>query len=385
MKQRIKGLFAIVIAVAVLMSFTVVAYARNEDGTPERGNLRYDLGSNWVSGKTIYPGDILYGMCSGGYFVQVDADNEIIPGGTGSVYNDKGVEQDIKCYSAYEELSVPNNAEGYDGYTLKVDVYKDKSNVSYRADDTYPINQVYFEPIEIKYTIYYDANAEYCVGSIEPLEVGYHTTKALSDGTGLSREGYKLKSWALVSDKDGNIQNEPIAELELGSSAAGLSNKNGADVFLKAIWEEKNCTISYDANGGNGNIEDQTELFNKEAVLSDGMEFDRDGYTLVEWNTQDDGTGEVFSLGGKMTVKNDVTLYAVWEKEEDTPPDGDDNVIEPDNPVDTDNSAISPRVPKTGEEANVMMIIILFICSFVVAVAIFLVIYKVNVGGKYSK
>lgn len=375
MKQRLKGLFAIVMALAVLMSFTVVAYARDAEGNPESGYLY----GRWYDGEVIYPGDILCGAFSGGGIVQVDANDKIIPGGNSPVYDEDFNLQDFKCYGEQDEFVVPDNDEGYDGYILEVGLYLDQNNKSYYVPNTQYLSQFYLNPIEITYTINYDVNAEDCIGSVEPLEASYFTDKTLSDGAGLSRAGYRLMGWSMLPNEDGFVKT-----LELGGSAAGLSKVNGANITLYAIWEEeKYCCLDYDANGGNGNIEEQRILLGEEVKLSNGMEFDRDGYTLVGWNTQAGGKGESYRLGGIMDIQSDVTLYAIWEKD-----DKQDNLLDDDitsnKPVDPDNDnpAISPEVPQTGGETNVMMIVILFICSFTV---ICLVIYKFNVAGKYSR
>lgn len=393
MKQRVKGLFAIVVAFTVLMSFAAVASARDIYGDPEG----FWVDTYWGDGEIVYPGDSIYGHYSGGYVLQVDENNVIMPGATNEVYDSDGNELDYKCYDECNGFTVPDNEDGYDGYTLEVRLYKDKNNLCYYGPGGAPLPQFYIRPIEITYTINYDANAEDCIGRIEPLHTGYFSTEYLSDGTGLRRPGYKLKEWARVIPADSSADPATYEYLDLGSSAARMSKRNGDDITLLAVWEEAEYgTISYNANGGNGSIEDQTELLDEEAVLSDGMEFDRDGYTLVEWNTRNDGTGRSFSLGARMMVNNDVTLYAVWEKDEDqgdSSDDGeqddssddndDDSTIISEKPVEPDKSDKAPDVPQTGGEANAMMI--LFICSLVVSGAIILVIYKINVGGKYSR
>lgn len=376
MKQRVKGLFAIVVAFTVLMSFAAVAYARDIYGDPEG----FWVDTYWGDGEIVYPGDSIYGHISGGYVLQVDENNVIMPGATNEVYDSDGNELDYKCYDECNGFTVPDNEDGYDGYTLEVRLYKDKNNLCYYGPGGEPLPQFYIRPIEITYTINYDANAEDCIGSIDPLKVGYHTDKSLSDGTGLRRPGYKLKEWARVIPATSPADPDTYEYLDLGSSAARMAKRNNEEITLLAVWEEeKHCTISYDANGGNGSIEDQTELIDEEAVLSDGMEFDRDGYTLVEWNTQADAKGEPYRLGQPITVRDNLKLYAVWEKDDSS----DDSTIISENPVESDKSDKAPYVPQTGDEANAMMI--LFICSLVVSGAIILVIYKINVGGKYSR
>ena len=75
-------------------------------------------------------------------------------------------------------------------------------------------------------------------------------------------------------------------------------------------------TISYDANldGAGGTTADQTNNFTGDQVATSACGFSKSGYKFKWWNTKDDGTGEDFYVGEKVTIASaDVTLYAVWE------------------------------------------------------------------------
>ena len=69
-------------------------------------------------------------------------------------------------------------------------------------------------------------------------------------------------------------------------------------------------TVSYNANGGSGDISDDTGA---SIDLSDGSGFTPPSanYSFAGWNTDEHGTGTSYS-SGQTGVKADLTLYAVW-------------------------------------------------------------------------
>ena len=78
------------------------------------------------------------------------------------------------------------------------------------------------------------------------------------------------------------------------------------------------CTISYDPNGGEG--EWQTVAYNIEEHIRPNTSigtsiFSREGYTLLNWNTEADGSGTSVGLGSRVSVPDGkLTLYAQWAK-----------------------------------------------------------------------
>lgn len=81
-------------------------------------------------------------------------------------------------------------------------------------------------------------------------------------------------------------------------------------------------TIEYLANGGEGissvgnavkRSYDITEHIRPNVSIGTDL-FARDGYTLIGWNTEPDGSGTRVGLGSRMTVDGSATLYAEWAK-----------------------------------------------------------------------
>lgn len=88
-------------------------------------------------------------------------------------------------------------------------------------------------------------------------------------------------------------------------------------VHLFILKDENLCTVRYDQNDGTGNsfsvkYELNGHLYPNTEIGTDKME--REGYTLIGWNTQRDGNGNFVGLGSRFAFEEDCqTLYAVWK------------------------------------------------------------------------
>lgn len=74
------------------------------------------------------------------------------------------------------------------------------------------------------------------------------------------------------------------------------------------------CTITYDANGGTGDVGTQTTLQSIEAAITPENVPTREYYQFVGWNTKADGTGTSYGDGANITITEDTTLYAQWSQ-----------------------------------------------------------------------
>ena len=74
------------------------------------------------------------------------------------------------------------------------------------------------------------------------------------------------------------------------------------------------CTVTYDANGGEGTIIDNTEYTNGATVtvLGNFGKFTKKGYAFTGWNTEADGSGESYKHDETFTITTNTTLYAQW-------------------------------------------------------------------------
>ncbi len=88
-------------------------------------------------------------------------------------------------------------------------------------------------------------------------------------------------------------------------------------IRVKPELTREYCAITYHANGGEGR--DVTKTYDLRHHLRPNTElgrdlFTREGYTLVCWNTEPDGSGVRVGLGSRVTVDQTLTLYAQWAK-----------------------------------------------------------------------
>lgn len=94
------------------------------------------------------------------------------------------------------------------------------------------------------------------------------------------------------------------------TNPAKLSNNSGTarKMFLYAVEvymePAASYTITYDANGGTGTMENTTN------TVAD-CEFTYSGKDFVEWNTKSDGTGDSYDPGD--VAASDLDLFAIWQ------------------------------------------------------------------------
>lgn len=80
----------------------------------------------------------------------------------------------------------------------------------------------------------------------------------------------------------------------------------------KSVIISKNCTISYDPNGGKGTINPLTAMIGIPICINENT-FVREGYDFVGFNTAEDGSGDAYGSQETATFWGDTTLYAQWE------------------------------------------------------------------------
>lgn len=92
-----------------------------------------------------------------------------------------------------------------------------------------------------------------------------------------------------------------------------IYNRALTDSEIHALYNGnlKVCTISFVANGGEGNMAAQKPLTGTTLALPANT-FTREGYLFQGWATSPDGP-IVYSDGAEITLDSDKTLYAVWD------------------------------------------------------------------------
>lgn len=118
-----------------------------------------------------------------------------------------------------------------------------------------------------------------------------------------TKEGYIFEGWV-----ENNI-NIPTKEFVITTETVGQK-------VYTAVWEPIKYKISFDSNGGTGEMEDENFVYDVPQVLMPN-EFSKEGYDFAGWNTKVDGTGITYSnvdtiFNLTKTSNEDITLYAQW-------------------------------------------------------------------------
>ncbi len=71
-------------------------------------------------------------------------------------------------------------------------------------------------------------------------------------------------------------------------------------------------TLYYDENGGSGTMEEQTIEEGGSVTVQSNTFTAPAGYSFQEWNDNYKGSGTTYEAGQKVTLTNDLKLYAVW-------------------------------------------------------------------------
>ena len=115
------------------------------------------------------------------------------------------------------------------------------------------------------------------------------------------RQGHMFVEWNTKADGTGT------------SYSVGPTLTLDDDITLYAIWKKVRFYVSFDANGGNGMMSQQEFKEGDEITLKENI-FTRFDYLFVHWNTKADDTGTSYNDGQKLTLDDDITLYAIWKE-----------------------------------------------------------------------
>lgn len=151
------------------------------------------------------------------------------------------------------------------------------------------------------YTIEFNANGG--TGTMANQSHVYDRSKALSKNT-FTKAGYSLSGWST----------SPTGNKVYADEAVVKNLATSGTTTLYAVWDVNTYNIVFDANGGSGEMVNQTMTYDLAANL-DKSTFTRTGYTFEGWAISATGD-KVYS--DEAEVKNlvtsgETTLYAVWK------------------------------------------------------------------------
>ncbi len=91
----------------------------------------------------------------------------------------------------------------------------------------------------------------------------------------------------------------------------GIKYSNSSNTGTIPVSMGKAYSISYDLNGGVGNVQRQIKDYGKDITLSTTIPT-RNGYVFKGWSTSSTSSTIDYISGAKYTLNSGITLYAVW-------------------------------------------------------------------------
>ncbi len=270
--------------------------------TSASGSVVYASGANYTANASV----TLYAVWKAiTYTVKYNAN-----GGTGAPSNQ------TKTYGKTLTLSstIPTRTSVEDNGTLTEYTFKGwatsstSTTVAYKAGASYTANAavtlyaVWSKTVSVNlYDVSYNTNGGSDV--ISQIKIKGETLKLRS--TIPVKSGYTFAGWGLSADSTAV------------SYEAGGNYTSDEDIVLYAIWTPWSHTVTFDINGGTGNVpEDFIKITGVDAIIQD-CSLTKKGHVFKYWSTQSSGSGgtNYYAGDGYIGVKNGgtVVLYAIWD------------------------------------------------------------------------
>ncbi len=201
--------------------------------------------------------------------------------------------------------------------------YSGVSDVHYDYTAILRLKPVWVKENAKHYTITFFANGG--VSEPEPMDKVEGLNKILRVDAP-TREGYEFIGWGLTRDAR-------VSRYESGQSIEVNENTK-----LYALWK-RTVSIMYDANGGVGAPNGQTETIYNDATAPyfaiSRITPTREGYKFKGWARTKDAATPEYQAARSYKIADSCTLYAVWEKEQViVPPVDPIDQVDPVDPID---------------------------------------------------
>jgi len=211
-------------------------------------------------------------------------------GGVGTMAGFKMVTDSVAC--------LPNNTYTKAGYTFVGWSTTEGGEVAYTDGAEYTMGT---EPSYTLYAVWeisvnglsFDANGG--DGNMTSLAVNSFENVTLPKNT-FTRKGYTFKGWATTAD--GGVEYTDGAEYTMGTEAS---------YTFYAVWEANVYTITYEKNGGTGELKETFTIEDLPLTLS--YLDDKTNYVFNCWYRESDFSGEPVL---KITEIGNITLYAEY-------------------------------------------------------------------------
>ena len=226
--------------------------------------------------------------------------------------------EDVECTTAITTIALPKRI-GYTfgGYYTKKDghgtKYVDTSGKILAASNAFVEDTVlYARWTPITYTIHFEGN-EATSGSMADMDCTYDISYRLS-GNQFVKDKYKFVGWNTKADGTGlTFTDKAYVEK--------LCENQGDCITLYAIWSPNTYLICFDANGGEGVMDDISAYYHMTQTLPENRYTNKNEYgqsAFLGWNTDANATSALYVDGDDvMNIQGCesgfVTLYAIWD------------------------------------------------------------------------
>jgi uncharacterized repeat protein (TIGR02543 family) len=198
--------------------------------------------------------------------------------------------------SGVNELPVPTR-DGYDftEWNTKPDgdsIAFDDNTIQYASN----ISVLYAQWKAKKYTLTFDPNE----GSVFTKEKTVTYNSVIGELPLPTREGYDFSRWNTLPDGTGTILTQDSIY------------RIPSDTTLYAQWTAKTVKIHFKSNYPGGTTDKVKDVIYGQPLGAAALptDFTRTGYSFGEWNTEADGSGEIYDA--TTIAGNETTLYAQW-------------------------------------------------------------------------
>ena len=161
------------------------------------------------------------------------------------------------------------------------------------------------------YTVIY--NAAGGEGAMQDSAYSYGTIGYLSENV-FVKEGFTFVGWAFSEGGECVFAD--------GDEVLNLSDENGANIALYAVWEQIKTLITFDADGGTGGSANLSVGYGETLSASGLIAPVRNGYTFGGYFTEKEGNGEMlfdrdmlpvnYTVNSWDRTEQNLTLYAYW-------------------------------------------------------------------------
>ena len=160
-------------------------------------------------------------------------------------------------------------------------------------------------PARTSHNVIYNGNTPVsgqAVSNVPAQQTKYYGIDIAISSTKPTTTGFTFSKWNTNASGTGTNYN----------SGATYSVNSTTNQNLYAQWTRNSWAVTYNANGGQGAVSNQTKYYAIDLALSNGQGYTRALYTLTGWNTKADGTGTAYALGATYQGNSALTLYAQW-------------------------------------------------------------------------